>query len=117
MLVRSRMQMADEPDDSDRERNQKKKKNDPAFPALFAQRTRSSSCIERLPGLERDRDLKPLLAAITSCASFLSWLWRFFLRARPSRDNHALEFVELFTQFSFLSCYLLLPVVKRRGRS
>jgi hypothetical protein len=31
------MQMADEPDDSDRERNQKKEKNDPAFPALFAQ--------------------------------------------------------------------------------
>ena len=109
--------MADKPDDSDRERNQKKEKNDSAFPALFAQRTRSSSGIERLAGFERYRNLKPLVALVTSCPSFLCPRWRFVLRARPACRNHALEFVELFTQFSFLSCYLLLPVAKRRGRS
>jgi hypothetical protein len=111
------MQMADKPDDSDSERNQKKEKNDPAFPALFAQRTRSPICVERLACLERYRNLKPFVAVITSCGLFLSPRWRFVLRARPSRRDHALELVELFAQVSFLSCYLLLPVAKRRGRS
>src|SRR5207247_8288217 len=58
--------------DSDRERHQKKEKNDSAFPALLAQRTRSSGCIERMCGFECHRDLKPLVRLVTSCTLFLS---------------------------------------------
>src|SRR6266487_1304250 len=68
----SRVQMADQPHDSDRERHQKKEKNDSAFPALLAQRTRSSGCIERMCGFECHRDLKPLVPLVTirsSCSS------------------------------------------------
>ena len=112
----SRVQMADQPHDSDRERHQKKEKNDSAFPALLAQRTRSSGCIERMCGFECHRDLKPLVRLVTSCTLFLSACRRFVLRGRPS-CNHTLELFEPLTQFGFLSRYLLLLVTKRRGRS
>src|SRR5206468_9402768 len=85
----------------------KKENNDSAFPALLAQRTRSSGCIERMCGFECHRDLKPLVRLVTSCTLFLSACRRFVLRGRPS-CNHTLELFEPLTQFGFLSRYLLL---------
>src|SRR5207247_5843144 len=108
--------MADQPYDSDRERHQKKEKNDSAFPALLAQRTRSSGCIESMCGFECHRDLKPLVRLVTCCTLFLSACRRLVLRGRPS-CNHTLELFEPLTQFGFLSRYLLLLVTKRGGRS
>src|SRR5438034_9571302 len=93
--------MADQPHDSDRERHQKKEKNDSAFPALLAQRTRSSGCIERMCGFECHRDLKPLVRLVTSCTLLLSACRRFVLPGRPS-CYHTLQLLGRLTQAGFL---------------
>jgi len=114
------MQMADKPHDSGRKRHQKKKKNDPALASHFAQRTRlspASASIQRMSALQRYGDLESLLLGVVSYAQLLALRKRFVLRGRPLFCNHALELIELFTQFGFLLCYLLLPATKRRGRS
>jgi hypothetical protein len=45
------MQMADKPYDCDRERGEKKQKNNPAFPSLFAKATRPSNAAASIEGL------------------------------------------------------------------
>ena len=105
------MQVADQPDDSDGQRNRKKEKNDLAFPPLFAQRPRTpgaSALIRRGSTLRPKRDTESFTAPI------IFW---FLVRAvffdHRHLCNKPLEFFQPLTQFRFLSRNFFLPAAKR----
>src|SRR5439155_21518108 len=89
---RSRMQMADEPNDRGGKSSQKNEKHEPTFAPFFAHRTRSpggSARLDRLSTVQRERDLKSFFGFVASYAFFRCLRPRSALRDRPSFCNHA----------------------------
>jgi hypothetical protein len=77
------MQMANQPDDCDRERREKKKEDNPTFPSLFAKPARLSTaavCIGRLSTFQRYRNVQPLLRLLPSRGALVAQRSRIVFR-------------------------------------
>jgi len=113
------MQMADEPENREAERDHENQKNDSAFPSLFAQGNASSSdaaVIAPALVLERDRDIKPAAAFAGAGQQLLPLPARSFLGHARSFRNHTLEFFHFAAQLRFaLGEFVLLLVERRPG--
>ena len=113
------MQMADEPENREAERDHENQKNDSAFPSLFAQGNAPSSdaaVIAPALVLERDRDIKPAAALAGAGQQFLPLPARSFLGDARSFRDHALEFFDFAAQLRFaLGEFFLLLVERRPG--
>src|SRR5215217_8505011 len=113
------MHMADQPYDCGCERHEKKQKNNPTFPSVFAKPPppcKAPARVERLSALQRYRNVQPLLRLVASRSAFVRHRPRIVFCWRGSFCNDPFEPFELLTQLCFLSCDILLPATKRRGR-
>src|SRR5262249_34103490 len=107
---RSGMQVADQPDDCDGERDHKKQKNDLAVSSLFAQRTRTPTTSAVALVLRCHRDAESFIRSI------IVWsLFRPVFFDKRNLGNKPLEFFESLTQLRFLSGNFFLPAAKRRA--
>lgn len=113
------MQMADEPENRETERDNKNQKNNPAFPPLFAERNAppaDAPIIAPAFVLERDRNIEPAPAFAGAGQQFLSLPARSFLGHPRRFRDHALEFFHFAAQFRFaLGEFFLLLVERRPG--
>src|SRR5215217_6476005 len=114
------MHMADQPYDCGCERHEKKQKNNPTFPSVFAKPpppSKAPARVERLSTLHRYRNVQPLLRLVASRSAFVCQRSRIVFCWRGSPGNNPFEPLEFLTQLRFLPCDVLLPATKRRGRS
>src|SRR5947209_16852152 len=110
------MQMADEPDNREAERDHENQKNDSAFPSLFAQGNAPSSdaaVVAPALVLKRDGNIKPAAALAGAGQQFLPLSARSFLGdARSFRDHRSEEHTSELQSRQYLVCRLLLEKKK-----
>ena len=113
------MQMADEPEDRETERDHENQKNNSAFPPFFPQgNTPPADAAIVAPAfvLERHGDIEPAPAFAGTGQQFFPLPARSFLSDARRFSDHALEFFHFAAQFRFaLGEFFLLLVERRPG--
>ena len=111
------MKMRCDPDHRHRERDHEDEKEEPAFTALLAERTRATALPTAFAEafvLERDGDIEALASFIGPLQKFFPLTARFFCCDAWRFFDHALQIVHLLAQILLESGELQLLLIQRR---